>query len=145
MRDKFFIDTDIFVYSFDKNEPGKQEVAEYIIKQALKSSKGIVSNQVVQEFINVATRKFIKPLSFGDCRKYLSRVMEPLCEIYSDIELYGKSLDLMERLNYSFYDSLIIAAAQKAVCKIIYSEDMQDEQSIDSLKIVNPFKSIPVV
>ena len=65
--------------------------------------------------------------------------MEPLCEIHSSFMLYKDALLIKDRWKYSFYDSLIIAAALKANCTILYSEDLQHGQIIDDLKIVNPF------
>jgi predicted nucleic acid-binding protein len=140
MNDKFFIDTNIFVYSFDRSEPVKCDIAKKLIAEALEYSGGITSFQVVQEFLNVALRKFTSPLTFPDCSKYLNFVLEPLCEVFPDIELYHSALDIMERWQYSFYDSLIISAALKGDCKILYSEDLQHEQKIENLIFINPFK-----
>ncbi|MFQ5627553.1 MAG: PIN domain-containing protein [bacterium] len=139
MNDKYFLDTNIFVYSFDARSPEKQKKAQKLIDEALNTRYGCISTQVVQEFLNVATRKFKEPLSIQDSQHYLTTVLEPLCEIFTSIELYHRTLELAERWQYSFYDSLIIAAALKADCKILYTEDMQDGQMIQELKIVNPF------
>jgi len=62
MRDKYFLDTNIFVYSFDSSNPKKQKVAKSLIKQALKKQVSCISSQVIQEFINVATKKIKPPL-----------------------------------------------------------------------------------
>jgi predicted nucleic acid-binding protein len=139
MNDKYFIDTNIFVYSFDNSEVEKQRISKKIIAEANTNLKGIISYQVIQEFINVATKKFKSPLLMPDCNKYLSVVLEPLCEIFASIDLYYQSLEIMERWKYSFYDSLIIAAALKGNCSIIYSEDLKDQQKINDLTIINPF------
>ncbi|MEJ2544107.1 MAG: PIN domain-containing protein [Calditrichaceae bacterium] len=139
MSDKYFIDTNIFIYSFDKNEPAKCDIAKKIIAEALEHSIGMISFQVIQEFLNVALRKFQIPLSIPDSNKYLNLVLEPLCDIFPDIELYHHALDLMERWQYSFYDSLIISAAMRGNCKILYSEDLQHKQKIENLTINNPF------
>ena len=139
MNDKYFIDTNIFIYAFEYDYPEKQKIANDIIKKALFKNKGCISNQVVQEFINVATKKFAVPLSISDCQKYLDNVLLPLCEIFVNIDLYHRSLDIMERWQFSFYDSLVIAAAIQVDCKILYSEDLQHNQKIESLIIINPF------
>jgi len=68
MRGKYFLDTNIIVYSFDKTEPVKQATAKELIKDALSLNKGIVSYQVIQEFANVALQKFSRPLEFNDCK-----------------------------------------------------------------------------
>ena len=110
-----------------------------IINDALEHSNGIISFQVVQEFLNVSLRKFSTPFTFEDCVKYLDIVLEPLCEIFPDMELYRHALKISERWRYSFYDSLIISAAIKGDCRILYSEDLQHKQSIENLIILNPF------
>jgi predicted nucleic acid-binding protein len=139
MKDKYFLDTNILIYSFDHASPVKQKKANHLIKTALVESKGCISYQVIQEFLNVATKKFTPPLAVLDCQRYLDVVLQPLCQIFTSIDLYHKALDLMARWQYSFYDSLILAAALQADCKILYSEDLKHEQSINSLTILNPF------
>jgi predicted nucleic acid-binding protein len=93
----------------------------------------------VQEFLNVATKEFVPPLSDSDCQRYLDFVLQPLCQIFTSIDLYHQALDLMKRWQYSFNDSLILASALQADCKILYSEDLSHKQSIDSLTVLNPF------
>jgi predicted nucleic acid-binding protein len=66
-------------------------------------------------------------------------VLEPLCEVFSSMKLYRDTLELIGDFRYSFYDSLIIASALHANCKILYTEDLQHGQKIKSLKILNPF------
>lgn len=139
MNDKFFIDTNIFIYSFDKSDVKKQTRAKEIISSAFNNYNGCISYQVVQEFLNVATQKFESPLTIHDCNKYIDDVLEPLCEIFSGIELYKDALKIKEGWQFSFYDSLIVAAALKTNCRILYTEDLQNEQRIRDLMIINPF------
>ena len=142
MSAKFFLDTNILVYSFDASQPEKKERALVLIGDALQSGQGIISTQVMQEFLNVATRKFVTPLTAEDGKAYLRMVLGPLCKVYSDLALYEASLDLQQETNYSFYDALILASALRAGCEILYSEDLQSGQQIRGLVIVNPFKSV---
>ena len=93
MKDKYFLDTNILVYSFDTTNPKKREIALDLISEAIAQSKGIISYQVIQEFMNVALRKFKVPFTSNDCQKYLTVVLEPLCEVYSSIDLYHKALE----------------------------------------------------
>jgi predicted nucleic acid-binding protein len=143
MNDRFFIDTNIFIYSFDDTQPEKQDLSKRIIGFALENDAGIISSQVVQEFLNVATRKFKTPLSITDCLTFLNRIMEPLCVVFANMDLYHHSLDIMQRWKLSFYDSLIISAAIQEDCSILYSEDFQHNQKIQSLTIINPFIEQP--
>ena len=139
MNDKYFIDTNIFVYSFQPAEPNKQRIAQDLIRNALKEQTGCISSQVIQEFLNIATRKFSPPLSHQDSLKYLNTVLAPLCEVFTSLDLFRRTVETAERWQYSLYDSMIIAAALQADCATLYSEDMQHEQQIESLIIVNPF------
>jgi predicted nucleic acid-binding protein len=139
MKDKFFIDTSIIIYSFDSPDSSRREISKGLIKKA-HMGKGCISFQVIQEFLNVATRKFERPLKTEDAQKYLSKILFPICEIFPSEQLYFMVLELSERWKYSFYDSLIIAAALEAGCSILYSEGLQDKQRIYQLDIVNPYR-----
>ena len=139
MSAKAFLDTNIFVYSFDRTDPRKRETARNIVSDSLENGSGIISSQVVQEFLNAATRKFVIPLSLADAQRYLSVVLEPLCEIYTSPELYHQALEIADAWRLSFYDSLIVAAALRSDCEILYSEDLQDGLKIRGLTVRNPF------
>ncbi len=140
MSDKFFLDTNILVYTFDQKAKNKREIARKLVTQALSSASCAISYQVLQEFLNVATRKFKRPLSAVDAETFLTQALAPLCEIYPSTELYLSALLISTETGYSFYDSLIIAAAIEANCSILYTDDLQDNQRISNLQIINPFK-----
>jgi len=139
MSAKYFLDTNIFVYSFDASQPEKKVRALELISDGLQSGSGIISTQVVQEFLNVAIRKFSIPLSTEDCKAYLTMVLMPLCEVYPGKALFEACLDLQKETGYSFYDCLIIASALIGKCQILYSEDLQAGQQIRGMRIINPF------
>ena len=142
MSAKYFIDTNIFVYSFDDNQPIKKERALALIQEALETGAGIISTQVIQEFLNVASQKFAVPMKIEDAREYLRLVMNPLCQVYPDLALYESCLGLQAQTGYLFYDAMIIAAAIRGGCDILYSEDLQDGHEMRGVKIVNPYRSI---
>ncbi len=139
MPDKFFLDTNIIVYSFDQTEPSKQNTARKLVKDALTLKTGIISSQVIQEFINVAVQKFKNPLTPADCKKYVENFLSPICEIFPSLQLFHKAIDIRSQTGYGFYDSLIVAAALEGKASILYSEDLQHGRIIDDLEIVNPF------
>ena len=139
MSDKFFIDTNIFIYSFDHRDTDKMTRALAIINDANITGKGIISWQVIQEFLNTATRKFTKTITTNDMAKYLRKILNPLCQVYPDLNLYQDALEIMKSTHYGFYDSLILASAVKGECTILYSEDFQEGQVINNVKVVNPF------
>jgi predicted nucleic acid-binding protein len=55
------------------------------------------------------------------------------------LDLLRRTIDISEKWKYSLYDSMIVAAALQADCAVLYSEDLQHGQQIESLAIVNPF------
>lgn len=141
MKDKYFIDTNIFIYSFDKTSPVKMTKAQSIISQALEKNNGFISTQVIQEFANVATRKFINPMKPKDLKIYMDEVLFPLCSVFPSFEILEKSLTIHERYKYSFYDSMIVTAAIISGSNILLSEDLKDNQKIEEITILNPFLS----
>ena len=66
MSDRFFLDTNIFVYSFDRGAPQKADRAAKLIRRAIEGRQGIISYQVVQEFFHVALRRFAEPMSVAE-------------------------------------------------------------------------------
>ena len=139
MSGRFFLDTNIFVYSFDASSPKKAAQAQKLIRNALATGGGIVSYQVVQEFFIVALRRFSKPMSSLDAEQYLSTTFRPLLAVHSSPALYGEALRIGARLKLPWYDSLIVASAIEGECGVLYSEDFQDGQQIGSLTLSNPF------
>jgi predicted nucleic acid-binding protein len=139
MSDKYFIDTNIFVYCFDEPTTKKAIRSLSMIAEALQTGNGIISWQVIQEFLNVSTRKFLVPMKPEDAKLYLQKVLHPLCQVYPDLDLYQNALDLQHKAGYSFYDSLIIAGALRGGCTTLYSEDLRSGHQLDGVKIINPF------
>ena len=139
MNDRFFLDTNIFVYSFDRGSPAKAKRSASLIKDAVASGKGIVSYQVVQEFLNVALKQFEKPLTTPEAEQYLATVFRPLLSVYASQSLFLEALRLSGRYRLSWYDSLIVAAALEGQCATLYSEDLQHGQRIGQTEIQNPF------
>ena len=140
MNAKYFIDTNIFVYSFDNSQPIKKERSLGLIQDSLRTGMGMISTQVIQEFLNVAIHKFAVPMKIEDAREYLRVVMNPLCQVYPDLALYEGCLELQAETGYSFYDSLILAAAIRGGCDVLYSEDLQDGQEVRGVMIINLYQ-----
>ena len=136
----FFLDTNVFVYALLASEPLKKQRALQLIEQALASHLGCISYQVIQEFANVATRKFAQRFSTDQCKQFIDAAMQPMNRVNSSPELLSKALDLQLETHYGFYDCLILAAALQAGAEVLYSEDLQHNQLVGGvLRIVNPF------
>ncbi len=135
----YFLDTNIFVYTFDDTAPAKQEIARVLIQNALRTQRGVISSQIVQEFLNVALRKFARPMTTSDARQYMSAVLLPLCQHYPSLAFYDLALLIKEETGYSFYDTLVVTAAIELGCHTLITEDLQDGRTIRGVTIRNPF------
>jgi predicted nucleic acid-binding protein len=135
----FFLDANIFVYSFDSSAPAKKRIALALIRNALESQRGIISTQVVQEFLNVATGKLEVSFQPRDAKEYLTQVLAPLCQVFPTFELYDRAITIRELYGLSFYDSLIVCGALQAGCKTLVTEDLQAGQRFESVTVLNPF------
>jgi predicted nucleic acid-binding protein len=139
MNGRFFLDTNIFVYVFDVNSPKKSTQAERLVRKAVQTRGGIVSYQVVQEFFDVALRRFAKPMNTTDAEQYLSTIFRPLLSVHSSLALYGEALRISGKYRLPWYDSLIVASAVEGQCDVLYSEDFQNGQQFGSVTVSNPF------
>ena len=143
MSDRFFLDTNIFVYSFDQSSAAKAQKAAQLIREALTTQKGVISYQVVQEFFNVALRRFSQPMQAADAEQYLSTVFRPLLAVHSSQALYAEALHLQvqggAQSGLSWYDALIVSAAIQARCDLLFTEDLQHGQRFGTLQVRNPF------
>ena len=135
-----FLDSNVFVYAVDNASPEKQAIALRLLKHAHTHQSAVISFQVVQETLHVMRRKFRVIANPADTQDFLRNVLGPLWRIQPSQALYARALDLQERYQFSFYDSLIIAAALEAGCTRLLSEDLQHGQRIEGLMIENPFR-----
>lgn len=133
-----FIDSNVLVYLFDETDSRKYAVAERLVRDGL-DGKAAISYQVVQETLNVLTRKLPNAATPEHARAFLAGVLEPLWRVMPSPGLFRRGLEISERYGYSFYNSMIIAAALQAGSSRLYSEDLQHTQRIEGLTILNPF------
>jgi predicted nucleic acid-binding protein len=136
MAERCFIDTNILVYTHSKDEPSKQRRALDLLRSLHKSSTGIISTQVLQEFANIAIKKLQLPTS-------LLREQLLFWEQFEVIQItpiiIHAALDIQQTRQLGFYDALIRASAQVANCSVLYSEDMNAGEIVGGVKLVNPF------
>ena len=136
--DRHFLDTNIFVYTFDTSAKAKAKRAEELIHAALASGRGAISYQVVQEFVSVA-RRFRQPLTFDQIRNYWENPLRPLLAVHSSPALIERALTLSYVDRLSWFDALIVVAAQQSDCKVLYTEDLQHGRRFGDLLVQNPF------
>ena len=132
-----FIDSNVLVYLFDETDAAKRQRAERLVYGSLEYGTGCISYQVVQETMNVVTRKL--GATSESAQRFLDDILIPLWQVNPTPTLYRRGLRLHDRYAFSFYDALIVAAALEAGCKRLYTEDMQHGQQIQNLTIQNPF------
>jgi predicted nucleic acid-binding protein len=126
-----FFDTNVLLYLLSK-DTAKADRAE-----ALLASGGVVSIQVLNEFASVASRKLA--MTIPEIREILSTIQGVCIVKPLDIETHKLGLELAERYGFSIYDGMIVAAAVRAECTILYTEDLQQGQMIAKMQIRNPF------
>ncbi len=140
MSDRYFLDTNIIVYSFESGEPRKARLSRELMARAIGDGAGMISTQVIQEFLNLALSRFKVRLTISDCRTYLKSVLLPLCKVFPDPSLYDLALEVREHSGFSFYDCLVVAGARSGGCKVLYTEDLQDGYRFRGTTVVNPFR-----
>ena len=130
--ERIFIDSNVMIYAYFKQDEKKQRISKQLIAQ-----NAVISTQVLQEMTNTLHRKM--GVDYSIVHSILQECLQN-CDINtntSDTVLFA--LDIAKRYGFSFYDSLIVAAALESKCTTLYSEDMQDNQHIENLTIKNPF------
>lgn len=138
MAAEFFLDTGVFVASFDKSAPARAERARRLIAQGL-AGQGCVSWQVVQEFTNVAMRGFEHSFDHDALREYLDVALFQLCKLYPDKELYLEAVGVQQETRSAWLDSLILASAIRLGCATLYSESLPHDRVVRGCRIVDPF------
>lgn len=136
---RYFFDTNIALYCFEAVATQKQFRAQQLITLGASTGQGVVSHQVLQEFCNVASHPKRLNLATEQILTFLQQFLRPMHKVSASEQLLENALQVRSSTGYSFYDSLIIAAAQEARCDVLYSEDMQHGQVVEGVRIVNPF------
>lgn len=133
-----FVDTNVLVYADSGDEPLKQRTAVSLIRRLLEQRSGVVSTQVLQEFVNVALRKLRLPPELLRERLALYGRFDVVA---TGVDGIGAALDLTLLNRLSFYDALIVQAAQRSGCVELLSEDLQTGAVLGGVRIVNPFSA----
>jgi predicted nucleic acid-binding protein len=131
-----FIDTNVLVYADAGDEPARQRRALDVILAHREAGTGVVSTQVLQEFVNVALRKLRLPAPL--IRERLA-VYSRFDVVPASPALIEAALDLHVLRGVSFYDALIAQAAVVSGCEVLLSEDFQTGTSLGGVRVVNPF------
>ena len=133
---KIFVDTNIFVYTIDRDLPAKQRRAQEAIASARGKDQLVVSTQVMQELYAVITRK--KGLNLVLAKETVRR-LEHMEVVTVTPELIWEAIDCSVLSGISFWDALIVVSAESARCERIWTEDLQEGQVIRGVRVENPF------
>lgn len=138
MNVKVFVDTNILVYNRDSSEPAKQKLAHHWLTILWENRNGRLSYQVLNEYYITVTQKLSPGLDILEARQDVRNltVWKP---VPIDDRVVTGAWSIQDRYHFSWWDCLIISAAQIAGCIYLISEDLQHGQQVDELQIINPF------
>lgn len=133
-----FVDANVLVYAFDASAGRKQQAAQALLERLWEHSTGCVSVQVLQEFFVTVTKKVAKPLAVADATARIRelstwRVFAPTADDVLD------AIGLHATAQIGFWDAMIVLAAAESGCEVLWTEDLNDGQSLRGVRIRNPF------
>ena len=133
-----FLDTNLLVCAHDDSAPEKSAQAAALILSLAEAGTGVISTQVLGEFFQVVTRKLNPPLAPADADDAM-RGYEVLRVVQIDTPMVRTAAEVVERYGIGYYDALIVAAAARAGCHTIHSEDLDAGQEYLGVTVRNPF------
>lgn len=135
---KTFVDTNVFVYAVDEAEPAKRDIAQHVLASD-RYGEFVLSSQILGEFYVTVTRKLAACISEDEAAQALERLGKyPTVSI--DTTLVKRAIQIGRSTQLSYWDSLVVAAAGRAGCERLLTEDLNDGQEIDSVRVENPFR-----
>jgi predicted nucleic acid-binding protein len=137
MSDKIFLDTNILIYSHDSAAGIKHQRARDVMDRLWSLRLGVLSTQVLQEFAINLRRRISPTLSAHETREWIAQYMRWEVVVNTSRSILN-ALELEERYQISFWDALIVQAAESAGAETLYTEDLSDGQTYGSVRVVNP-------
>jgi len=134
-----FVDTNVIVYGLLGEDPSRQPVAQQLIEDLWGRGEAVISSQVLVEFANTALRLGGDP----PVVQQQVRLLAAAELVVIEDSLVCEAIALRDRYQISFWDACILAAASRAGCETIYSEDLNAGQRYGSVQVVNPFDALP--
>ena len=137
MTGKSFVDTNILIYAHDSSAGVKHDRARDLIERLWMSGEGVVSTQVLQELCINLLRKLARPLAIEEVRHLLEDYLSWEV-VVNDAASVLQALEMERRFKLSFWDALILQAAESCGASVLYSEDLASGQRYGDVKVVNP-------
>ena len=138
MTAKYFLDTNVLVYAFDRNDARKQHIAKDYLQRLVTDEQYLISWQVVNEFCQVVLKKLTPQISGEKVAQFVNSIPEQRIVPFTKT-ITAKTLQIHQDAHFSFWDSLILATAMLSDCEYVLTEDLSHGQTIEHLRIINPF------
>ena len=138
MAHRVFLDTNILIYAHDRSAGAKRKRAHELVSQLWASGNGVISTQVLQELCINLRRKTSPHLSADEVRKVVRDYLSWEVVVNGAESVLG-ALDIEARYKISFWDALILQAAENSGAAILFSEDLSPGQKYGTVRVVNPF------
>jgi predicted nucleic acid-binding protein len=136
MKDKFFLDTNILVYAKDADAGHKKEISQSIIEKLWRENTGRISYQVLSEYMVVLTKKFKIDSNIALEEVEDLETWKP-CPINQQV--FNRASRIFKQYKLSWWDSLIVGAAEESKCGILYSEDLSHDTVYSTVRAINPY------
>jgi predicted nucleic acid-binding protein len=133
------LDTNILVYAYDPTDPRKQQIARELVRKGLDGAC-LVSTQTLAEFAAVLLHKKSPPADAAAVKKALD-ALSPIAVIAPDWSMVRRAVEARAAYGLHFYDGMMVAAAERAGCSRIWSEDLNPGQAYFGVRVENPFAS----
>ncbi len=137
MPDKYFVDTNILIYAHDRSAGLKHDLARKLIERLWISGQGVLSTQVLQEVCINLRRKIARPLPVDEIRRLLQDYLSWEIVVNTP-ESVLQALEIEVRYKISFWDALVLQAAESAGATVLYSEDLAAGQKYGPIQVINP-------
>jgi len=140
MSGKAFVDTNILLYAHDVSDPAKNQGAVELLTQLWADGNGVLSTQVLQEFAANLQRRISLAMTYAEVRRRIELYLQWEVVVNGEGSVL-RGLEIQERNQISFWDAMIVQAAESAGCEVLYSEDLSHGQEYGGVLVVNPFLS----
>lgn len=139
MPDKFFVDTNILLYAHDRSAGVKHNRARQLLERLWTSGEGVLSTQVLQELCINLRRKIARPLAVEETRQIIQDYLSWEIVVNTPASTLH-ALEIEVRYKISFWDALVLHAAESAGAAVVYSEDLSTGQKYGAVQVVNPLR-----
>jgi len=137
MPDKYFVDTDILLYAHDRSAGLKHERARQLVERLWTSGQGVLSTQVLQELCINLRRKLARPLPVEEVRQLIQDYLSWEIVVNTPAAVL-QALEIEVRYKTSFWDALVLQAAESSGAAVLYSEDLAKGQKYGPVEVINP-------